>query len=156
MSSTLLFIISILCTPIKGNFAQPPGHRCATFNCGNDVVIRYPLCHHGQQLEHCGYQGLNLTCNNQNPALNISNTLHNIKSINYSDNSLIIPYPNQIIKEQSCPKLPNNVTIPMLFNHTYGYKMLNFFYNCTLYPPSQEDVKCLQFGAMRSFVLSQH
>ncbi|KAK9179182.1 hypothetical protein WN943_028381 [Citrus x changshan-huyou] len=85
MSSTLLFIISILCTPIKGNFAQPPGHRCATFNCGNGVVIRYPLWHHSQQLEHCGYQGLNLTCNNQNPALNISNTLYNIKSINYSE-----------------------------------------------------------------------
>ncbi|KAK9182189.1 hypothetical protein WN944_025332 [Citrus x changshan-huyou] len=125
MSSTLLFIISILCTPIKGNFAQPPGHRCATFNCGNDVVIRYPLCHHGQQLEHSGYQGLNLTCNNQNPALNISNTLHNIKSINYSDNSLIIPYPNQIIKEQSCPKLPNNLLRASSFDRvlTEGFKL---------------------------------
>lgn len=70
------------------------------------------------------------------------------------DSSLIISYPNQIIKEQSCPKLPTNVTIPMLFNHTCGNKMLNFFYNCTLYPPSQEDVKCLQFGAMRSFVFT--
>lgn len=152
----LLFFVSIFFTSINDSFARPPTNICPHFDCGKGDVIRYPLWHQSQSPEHCGYQGLSLSCQGQNPVIILNNNFYKIRSINYSENSLVVSYADQI-QNPNCPKIPSNLTAKLtspVFNYTSGNKLLTFFYNCTLYPPSQQDITCFQSGTKRSFVFS--
>lgn len=157
--STFFFfiIISIIFCSISGYSAQPPTRICPRLDCGNGIIISYPFWLQPHQLEHCGYQGHNLSCHAQIPVLNLSNDLYQVKSINYLDNSLIISH-TELTETNNCPKIRHDFTLTptnsFLFNHTSGNRLLRFFYNCTLYPPALPDIACLQSGAKRSFVFA--
>ncbi|KAL5852244.1 hypothetical protein ACOSQ3_007362 [Xanthoceras sorbifolium] len=168
---SLIFIFTA--TINGGIFAQPPTNICPSLDCGNNdgVVIAYPFWHQTPQTHqhYCGYQSFNvLSCindaHNNNPVLlNLSNHLFHVKTINYSENSLTILYPDHQITTQAppdhnCPKIHNftltNIFSSRLFNFTIynNNKTLRFFYNCSLYPPSLPDIACLRFGSKRSYV----
>lgn len=40
-------------------------------------------------------------------------------------------------------------------NYTIEDKMVKFFHNCTLYPPSIADIECLRYGLKRSYVFME-
>ncbi|KAJ0034125.1 hypothetical protein Pint_24351 [Pistacia integerrima] len=154
---TFFVITSILFSSINGNSAQSPTRICPHFDCGNGITIRYPFWLQALQLEHCGYEGLNLSCHAQIPILNLSSDLYQVRSINYLENSLIVSH-TELTETNNCKKIHHDFTLTLtnsyLFNFTSGNKLLRFFYNCTLYPPSLPDIACLQSGAKRSFVFT--
>jgi hypothetical protein len=84
----------------------------------------------------------------------LSNDLYPITNINHSSKSLTLHHTK--IRRADCPKAPHDtITVnstPSLFNSTLGNKMLHFFYNCTLYPPSLPHIACLQYGIKQSYV----
>ncbi|KAJ9181803.1 hypothetical protein P3X46_005857 [Hevea brasiliensis] len=146
----------LLYTSINGDSIQEPA--CPSFDCGNGIIIGYPFWHQNQQLEHCGYPGFNLSCNDQNPMLRLSDDyLYPIKDINYSNKSLtLFAYPS--LNSAPCPKITHDIalnTTPHPLFNSLGNKVVHFFYNCTLYPPSLPHIRCLEYGAKRSFVFKE-
>ncbi|KAK1435903.1 hypothetical protein QVD17_01676 [Tagetes erecta] len=50
---------------------------------------------------------------------------------------------------------PHNVTInssTSFLSYSNNVKLVNLFYNCTVYPSSAEPIKCLQIGAKHSYM----
>lgn len=153
--SLLIPLGFLLFSSINGDSIQDPA--CPSFDCGNGITIDYPFWHQNQQIEHCGYPGFDLSCADQNPMLHLSNytDLYPIKHINYSNKSLILAYSG--LKSATCPTITHDITLntsSLLFNSS-GNKLVRFFYNCSLYPPSLPHIQCLQYGAKRSYVFKE-
>ncbi|XP_050216282.1 LEAF RUST 10 DISEASE-RESISTANCE LOCUS RECEPTOR-LIKE PROTEIN KINASE-like 1.2 isoform X2 [Mercurialis annua] len=149
MTLSLLFITFLLTN--GASLKSPNPNYCPPFNCGNGVIISYPFWHQAQQHEYyCGYPGFNISCHAQTPVLHLSNNgdfYYPIKNINSSNKSVTVSY-----TELNCPKLTHDFVLRnSLFNYTIGNKIVKFFYNCSLYPPSLPHVQCLQYGGKRSY-----
>ncbi|XWS08490.1 hypothetical protein CRYUN_Cryun40dG0006900 [Craigia yunnanensis] len=148
-----LCLISLLNTFITANSLLTSHTLCPSFNCDNGFSISYPFWHQDQLFEHCGYPGFNVSCNDQNPVLHLSNNIYHIRTINYSENSLLISHFEP--KDVTCPTSYQNFTLPTfsLFNYSILHnRMLSFFYSCTLFPPSLPPIVCLQYSAKNSYV----
>ncbi|XVF62447.1 hypothetical protein PTKIN_Ptkin09bG0008600 [Pterospermum kingtungense] len=153
-----LCLISLLNTFITANSLQTPNTLCPSFTCGNGFSISYPFWHNQDQqlLERCGYPGFNVSCNDRNPVLHLSNNTYQIRTINYSHKSLLISHFEA--KHVTCPSLYQNFTLPAfsLFNYSTSHnRMLRFFYNCTLFPPSIPSIVCLRYSAKNSYVFTE-
>ncbi|KAA8531226.1 hypothetical protein F0562_005860 [Nyssa sinensis] len=87
--------------------------------------------------------------------LQLSGDLYQVRKINSSENTLTIAYPE--VTAGICPVARYGVTLntSSLLNYTIDDKMVRFFYNCTLYPPSLPSIACLQYGAKRSYVFME-
>ncbi|KAL0348583.1 UNVERIFIED_CONTAM: hypothetical protein Sangu_1086100 [Sesamum angustifolium] len=137
----------------NGNSVNPPPSTCAAaFDCGNGLTLRYPFWPQTQQPIHCGYPNFSVSCTNSQPVLHIANHPFHIKSINSSENTLIVAY-GEASSTTSCPIMTHDFTLestPSL-NYTKDNKILHFYYNCTVYPPSVHNIKCLQRGAKHSY-----
>ncbi|KAK2990239.1 hypothetical protein RJ640_014691 [Escallonia rubra] len=145
--------MALLYTGIHGNSVKSSNSACPSFDCGNGLVIGYPFWQQSHQPDHCGYPGFNISCTGQTPFLHLSDHLYRVKSIDYPQNSLVIAYGE--LNDTICPLVSHGVTINStlpLLNYTGDDKTVNFFYNCTLYPPSVQYIKCLQYGAKRAYV----
>ncbi|KAL3505628.1 hypothetical protein ACH5RR_031010 [Cinchona calisaya] len=149
----LLFFTTLLYTCINFNSAKPStfsSTNCPSFDCGNGLKMSYPFWLKNQQSQsYCGYQGFGLSCNGDTPILTLSNHLdYNVKNFNKSEKTFTVTYVNYL-HDPSCPVAPHDVVLntPSLMNYTDDDKMLHFFYNCSLYPPSVQDIKCLRFNA---------
>ncbi|THG18261.1 LEAF RUST 10 DISEASE-RESISTANCE LOCUS RECEPTOR-LIKE PROTEIN KINASE-like 1.2 [Camellia sinensis] len=158
LSHLLLFTI-LLHTSINGNPTKSPTIPYPSFDCGNSLVISYPFWLKSQQNndEYCGYPGFDLSCTDRQPLLRLFNHLYRLKNINYSENTLTAAYLE--LNNGACPIAPHdvrlNLNISYFLNYTIEDKMVHFFYNCTLYPPSLSSIACLQHGLKRSYVFME-
>ncbi|KAK4405468.1 hypothetical protein Sango_0553300 [Sesamum angolense] len=120
----------------NGNSVNPPPSTCAAaFDCGNGLTLRYPFWPQTQQPIHCGYPNFSVSCTNSQPVLHIANHPFHIKSINSSENTLIVAY-GEASSTTSCPIMTHDFTLeptPSL-NYTKDNKILRFYYNCTTDP----------------------
>ncbi|KAL6343833.1 hypothetical protein AAG906_027604 [Vitis piasezkii] len=152
----LFLYITLLHTSINGfngHSIKPPITARPYFTCGGGV-FRYPFWHQDQPSGHCGYPGFGISCggDGSGPVLRLSGDAYSIMKINYSENTLTLRYVD--INNGSCPRAPHGVTLDnsSAFSYTARNKMLRFFYNCTLYPPSLPSMECLRHGTKRSYV----
>lgn len=148
---TTLLSISTTGNPVK---SQPPP-PCAAFDCGNGLTLRYPFHPQIHEPPFCGYPNLAISCTNNQPILQISNSPYTVKNLNISDSSITVAYGGADGDAiANCPIATNAVTLDS--NSVLNYdntdnKIIRFFYNCTVYPPSAVGIKCLQRGAMHSY-----
>ncbi|XAR49698.1 hypothetical protein NMG60_11032974 [Bertholletia excelsa] len=154
---SLLFFsnILILSTTVHGGSMPPVAAACPSFHCGDKhIQLGYPFWSEGQQNDpHCGYPGLALSCTAGPPILRLSGNPYCLKKINYSENSLIISFDEINNSDKDCPIAPHEVRLNSSYlSYTMeDNKMVVFFYNCTLYPPSAPSIACLRHGLMRSY-----
>ncbi|XVE82269.1 hypothetical protein DITRI_Ditri15bG0134800 [Diplodiscus trichospermus] len=155
--SSLCLITFLNTLIIAANSLKTSNTFCPSCSCGNGVTISYPFWHEDQLFEHCGYPGFNVSCNARNPVLHLSNNVYHIRTINYSGNSLLISHfePENV----TCPSFYQyNFTLPafsLLKDSVLHNRMLRFFYNCTLFPPSLPSVACLQHSGKNSYVFTE-
>jgi hypothetical protein len=106
---------------------------CTPRACGNGPNISYPFWIQDEQQPFCGYPNFGITCNEQNPVLEISNDEYIIKDIFHSDQSLLVA--NAAVYKDACPTPLHNVSLDRTpFNLTLYHTDLSFFYNCSSVP----------------------
>ncbi|KAF5806149.1 putative wall-associated receptor kinase [Helianthus annuus] len=136
---------------IKGN--SLPKYPPPSFSCGDGVNFAYPFWQRSQKPNHFGYTSLGVTCINKTPTIQLDNNhLYRVKSVNNSENSFVVSFYE--LGDTTCPVAPHDVVINRSSFLTYSnnVKLVNFFYNCTVYPSGVEPIKCLQVGARHSYV----
>lgn len=124
---------------------------CAAFDCGNGLTLSYPF---HPQIHHptfCGYPNLAISCTNNQPILQISNNPYAVESLNISGSSITVAHGGDAA--ESCPIAValGQSDYSLLSYNNAGNKMIRFYYNCTVYPPSAAGIKCLQRGAKHSY-----
>ncbi|KAL1548198.1 LEAF RUST 10 DISEASE-RESISTANCE LOCUS RECEPTOR-LIKE PROTEIN KINASE-like 1.2 [Salvia divinorum] len=152
----LLHLITafLFVSKIANSVDSPPPPSCAAFDCGNGLTLSYPF---HLQIHHplsCGYPNLAISCTNRQPILHISNNPYAVQNLSISDNSIAVAYGGG----ESCPIASRAVSLDhsesdyslLSYNNT-GNKLVRFYYNCTVYPPSAAGIKCLQRGAKHSY-----
>lgn len=147
----LFIIITLFCTcMINCCYAAKPfpsssTYSCPSFDSCNGLKVGYPFWKQSQQSEHCGYQGFDLSCNDNEPIISLSNNLYKVKNFNKSGNTVTITYADGL-NGPRCPIAPHDVVLEssnLLMHYTCDDRMIRFFCNCSLYPPSLEDITCL-------------
>lgn len=154
MASLHQFFLSIILSIFinKGNslLKSPP----LSFSCGDGINFAYPFWQGFQNTNHFGYPSLGVTCINKTPTIQLENNhLYRVKSVNNSEKSLIVSFfePGDTI----CPVAPHNIAInssTSFLSYSDNVKVVNLFYNCTVYPSGVEPIKCLQVGAKHSYM----
>ncbi|CAK9138898.1 unnamed protein product [Ilex paraguariensis] len=143
----------LLYTFVDADSVKPPLPACPSFNCGS-LTLSYPFWQTGgaQQSEYCGYPTFGVSCAGQEPQLHLSDHLYRVKQIDYSANCLTVAYSE--VNGRACPKAPHGFTLDTssFFNYTTDDKIVRFFYNCSLFPPSLQDIECLRYGVKHSYV----
>ncbi|KAE8124900.1 hypothetical protein FH972_019743 [Carpinus fangiana] len=127
---------------------------CAPHACGKGPNISYPFWIRNEQESICGYPSFDITCNEQNPVLKISNDEYIIKDIFYSNHSLLVA--NAAAYRDACPTPLHNVSLDRTL-FSLGMYLSNFFivYNCTSLPqyPTYE-LDCASSDTLHSFAFS--
>ncbi|XP_062158440.1 LEAF RUST 10 DISEASE-RESISTANCE LOCUS RECEPTOR-LIKE PROTEIN KINASE-like 1.2 isoform X3 [Alnus glutinosa] len=128
---------------------------CTPRACGNGPNISYPFWIQDEQQPFCGYPNFGITCNEQNPVLEISNDEYIIKDIFHSNQSLLVA--NAAVYKDACPTPLHNVNLdrtPFNLTFTLYHSDLSFFYNCTSVPayPTYE-VACASKDNLHSFAV---
>ncbi|KAL8216333.1 hypothetical protein R6Q57_023170 [Mikania cordata] len=137
---------------IKGNSLSksPP----LSFSCGNGVDFAYPFWQQSRNTIHIGYPSLGVTCSNKTPTIQLGrNHLYHVKSVNNSKNTFVVSFYE--LGDTFCPVAPHDVAInssTSFLSYSNNVKLIDFFYNCAVYPSGVEPVKCLQIGARHSYV----
>ncbi|KAK4425957.1 hypothetical protein Salat_1789700 [Sesamum alatum] len=136
----------------NGNSVKPPPSTCAAFDCGNGLTLRCPFRPQtGNQ--YTGYPDFSVSCTNNQPILHISNGPFQIKNFKNSENTLTIIVCDEVSSTTTCPTVAHGFMLeptPSL-NYIKYNKIVRFYYNCTVYPPSVPNIKCLQGGAKHSY-----
>ncbi|KAM0042043.1 putative wall-associated receptor kinase, galacturonan-binding domain-containing protein [Helianthus debilis subsp. tardiflorus] len=145
LPSIFLFIFII-----KGN--SLPKYPPPSFSCGDGVDFAYPFWQRSQKPNHFGYTSLGVTCINKTPTIELDNNhLYRVKSVNNSENSFVVSFYE--LGDTTCPVALHDVINNSSFlTYSNNVKLVNFFYNCTVYPSGVEPIKCLQVGARHSYV----
>ncbi|KAH6808609.1 hypothetical protein C2S51_026392 [Perilla frutescens var. frutescens] len=154
----LPLVITFLSISTNGNSVNSPPPPCAAFDCGNGLTLGYPFHLQSPQPPFCGYPNLAISCTNNQPILHISNNPYTVKNLNISDNSIVVAYGGKdAAATATCPiatdaavALDSDSLLQLNYNNT-GNKIVRFYYNCTVYPPSAAGIKCLQRGAKHSY-----
>ncbi|KAK3165128.1 hypothetical protein QOZ80_1AG0029240 [Eleusine coracana subsp. coracana] len=112
--------------------------------CGN-VTIKYPFYWYKSGFplvnnsSYCGYPGLGIQCEDgedgQSAVLQLGNQKYNVLNISYTDLTVSVVDQLVSVKDDSCPSISHNVTLPRNSwlsypNDTVDY--LHFFLNCSL------------------------
>ncbi|CAA3003912.1 Hypothetical predicted protein [Olea europaea subsp. europaea] len=147
------FLSTLFYTSINENLPKNSLISCSSsVNCGHGLSIGYPFWPQNQELEFCGYPGLGLSCNSHShePILSLHKNLYCVKSLDESQKTLTITY-NEVNSMTICPVARHDFASNSSILFPKDNKMVHFFYNCTVYPPSVPDIKCLQRGAKHSY-----
>lgn len=147
------FLITFLSTSTNGNSVNSPPPPCAAFDCGNGLTLGYPFHPQNEQPTFCGYPNFAISCTNNQPILHIANNSYTVKNLNTSENSITVAH-GGAGDTATCPIATHAVKLDpnSLLNFTNtNNKIIHFYYNCTVYPPSVPNIKCLQRGAKHSY-----
>lgn len=132
--STLLLLLALpilfLSFEVSLCAVDPRFQACSNrTTCGN-LNISFPFFIQGRQKEFCGFPGFNISCTDNQPILNLSDTLYTIGGIHYPSQSLRVFNPNW---NNSCkfPWLIHNLTLPEnRFEFKPYVRTLFLFYDC--------------------------
>ncbi|KAH7843082.1 hypothetical protein Vadar_012442 [Vaccinium darrowii] len=129
LPSLILLLINILYTATNGDSVKPSNPACPSFDCGDGQIIGYPFWQQGNQNEHCGYPGLAVSCNHQQPQLRLFDHFYGLKKINYSENTLTAAYP-ELNDATRCPMAPHDVKLnsTSFLNYTIEDKMRSYVF----------------------------
>ncbi|KAI4350946.1 hypothetical protein L6164_005348 [Bauhinia variegata] len=133
---------------------NPKFEACTPRSCGNGPTIKYPFWIPHDQDYFCGYPHFEVSCNNKNPILKISNNEYLIKNISYSNSSFLAA--NIAVYEENCPAPMYNYSFDQTpFTYSSENAIISFFYNCTTEPvdyPTYE-VDCAKNVSHYSFAV---
>ncbi|XP_057950539.1 LEAF RUST 10 DISEASE-RESISTANCE LOCUS RECEPTOR-LIKE PROTEIN KINASE-like 1.2 [Malania oleifera] len=112
---------------------DPKYEACAPQNCGSQPNISFPFWISSKQESYCGYPNLEITCDNGNPALKISNDDFIVKDVFKNQSFLLI---NAALSTESCPTPLHNFSLQGTpFSNSSSLDVLCLFYHCTGEPP---------------------
>ena len=139
-NSLQLCIIHLFCFVLLANaseFGVEPDDGCNEARCGDDgPTIQFPFWLKGQQPEHCGYPGFELSCTEHNRTmlkLPHSGKLY-VEDIDYYRGQRINLYDPDGCND---PRLvPNLTSSPFAFDDYMTYYTL---FNCSTYKDSSQD-----------------
>lgn len=144
------FLIAFFFITTNSNSVNRPP-PCASFDCGDGAVLGYPFYpQNNRQSTFCGYPKFAVSCTNNRPILQIGPNNYRVKTLNSSENTVTVTY--DVVS--TCPVAPRggfSLEANYSLNYSRDNKMVHFYYNCTLYPPSVPNIKCLQRGAKHSY-----
>ncbi|KAI3469284.1 hypothetical protein Pfo_025947 [Paulownia fortunei] len=148
----LSFLITFFSISINVNSVNSPASPCASFDCGNGLTLGYPFYRQNGQPTFCGYPNFAISCIYSQPIFQIAHNSYRVKEFNNSDDTLTMTY-DDVNDTTTCPIVTHGFTLePTSFlNYTKDNKIVHFYYNCTVYPPSVPNIKCLQRGAKHSY-----
>ncbi|XP_058084043.1 LEAF RUST 10 DISEASE-RESISTANCE LOCUS RECEPTOR-LIKE PROTEIN KINASE-like 2.7 [Magnolia sinica] len=124
---------------------------CSSFVCGN-LNFTYPFYQiNATSLSLCGYEGLGISCLDQNPTFNISDDAYTVKFINYRQSTFTLVESSLV--GESCPRPRHNISWEYLslFELTAHDKNLSFYFNCSSFPSWGRPISCLGYGSMKSY-----
>ncbi|TXG51434.1 hypothetical protein EZV62_023958 [Acer yangbiense] len=132
---TIIIMITIFTT--LANHSRALGRQyeaCVPRTCGNRLNISYPFWISQEQESFCGYPNFEITCEDEEPVLRISNEDYIIKDFFYGNNSLLVA--SAAVYEETCPTPLHNLSLSRTpFNLKSTKADLFFWYNCTKKPP---------------------
>ncbi|KAK1565387.1 hypothetical protein Q3G72_025348 [Acer saccharum] len=82
---------------------------CVPRTCGNRLNISYPFWISQEQESFCGYPNFEITCEDEEPVLRISNEDYIIKDFFYGNNSLLVA--SAAVYEETCPTPLHNLSL---------------------------------------------
>ncbi|WRX18633.1 Wall-associated receptor kinase [Theobroma cacao] len=122
-------------------------------SCGNGPNISYPFWISEEQESYCGYPNFEITCEEENPVLAISEDSFIIKDIFYNNNSLLVV--NAAVSEDDCPTPRQNLSLDRTpFSLGLDNVNLYFLYSCEERPEYHTyPVSCASNASFHSFAV---
>ncbi|KAK8574288.1 hypothetical protein V6N13_097273 [Hibiscus sabdariffa] len=126
---------------------------CMPRSCGNGPNISYPFWIFGEHESFCGYPNFEITCEEKDPILKISDETYIIRDIFYNNNSLLVV--NAVVHEDGCPTPRKNVSLDRTpFSLSPDNVNLSFLYNCVAQPNYHTyPVSCASNASFHSFAV---
>ncbi|EOY21088.1 Kinase superfamily protein, putative [Theobroma cacao] len=126
---------------------------CMPRSCGNGPNISYPFWISEEQESYCGYPNFEITCEEKNPVLAISEDSFIIKDIFYNNNSLLVV--TAAVSEDDCPTPRQNLSLDRTpFSLNLVNVNLSFLYNCEKRPEYHTyPVSCASNASFHSFAV---
>ncbi|GAV84545.1 Pkinase domain-containing protein/WAK_assoc domain-containing protein [Cephalotus follicularis] len=131
---------------------HPKFETCVPRTCGEGPSISYPFWINGEQDSFCGYPNFQISCNGNNPVLNISSDEYVIKDIFPGNFSLRLA--NAAVYEDTCATPLHNISLDRTpFSLSPTHTDFLFLYNCTEKPEenSTYPVNCASNATHYSF-----
>ncbi|KAK6249687.1 hypothetical protein SCA6_003692 [Theobroma cacao] len=152
---TVLCIITIFLTTLATETLSADSHfeACMPRSCGNGPNISYPFWISEEQESYCGYPNFEITCEEKNPVLAISEDSFIIKDIFYNNNSLLVV--TAAVSEDDCPTPRQNLSLDRTpFSLNLVNVNLSFLYNCEKRPEYHTyPVSCASNASFHSFAV---
>ncbi|KAK8487094.1 hypothetical protein V6N12_001596 [Hibiscus sabdariffa] len=125
---------------------------CMPRSCGNGPNISYPFWIFGENESFCGYPNFEITCEEKDPILKISDETYIIRDIFYNNNSLLVV--NAVVHEDGCPTPRKNVSLDRTPFSLSPDNVNLSLYNCVAQPNYHTyPVSCASNASFHSFAV---
>ncbi|ERN02478.1 hypothetical protein AMTR_s00213p00033130 [Amborella trichopoda] len=123
----LLVFLPLFWVPVFS--ADSQYEACGAYDCGA-IRVSYPFTVDYRRPEFCTNMGLNLTCIDNTPLLNLTNQLYQVRYIDYQTSTIFV-VAQSIIDSMECPYPKHNVTLDNYpFNYSTGVMTLLAYMDC--------------------------